>query len=119
MVKIPRVSNYKEYLLTSAGIKVVYQNGKEELVIANRSLKSKLDELGMILTADGEVIQDNKKDENNINDHGTNNYTKSGPNNEPQRDESKQEDHRDSEQSVSSEPVKSKSTRRSSTKKNA
>lgn len=67
-IKIPQVSNYKEYVLTEGGVDVILNNGRRYKLIANNKLKTILTAQGKTLSADGNIIQSENKNkkENNI-----------------------------------------------------
>lgn len=66
MVKIPRVNNYKQYLLTDKGVEVMYLNGKQECLVANRTFKTFLDGNNLTLSKDGEIVKNNKNKVKNV-----------------------------------------------------
>ena len=92
MLKIPRVSNYKEYVLTSAGLDVVYTNGRKERLIANRSLMSKLALDGKTISSDGYIISNNNEKNIDEKPEAKNNNTKHSTTSSKSTDGSKQKD---------------------------
>lgn len=79
MIKIPKVSKYKEYILTDVGVQVLYLNGSTETLIANRTLKSRLSSMNMTLDKNGNIVNI-ENNENNVDAKAkNNNNTKSVP----------------------------------------
>lgn len=66
MVQIPVVNNYKQYLVTDKGIEVIYNDGKQECLVANRTIKQFFIGNNLSLSDDGKIIKNNKKKKVNV-----------------------------------------------------